>query len=663
MTGVYSALSTQLYAWAHYLFALILVYAAAPRVMFAAIDGTRADQAVANYARMVLYVILSGYLLVAVRLYEVIGILCVAILYVAWRQLRGSGRPAGYGSFVIAHFLDLVEYPQLLWQRLRHHVQGHAVRRPSLARVLKWPRGNVDWQRTVRWGLVCVVFGTAGFIRLYDAVAVAAPEMSDGDVTLAWTKYINERILFHDGIYPQGLYLYMATLTKFAVIDPLFVLKFTGPLVTSFTVALLYWLVCRWTGRMFGGWLSALVFGVLGWHLLGQDWSRQAATNSQEFGLLFVFPMLHFANRYLHEGRRPDLWVATAALCDAGLIHSLAYLLAVMGGIAVMASSALQDWSGAKGRLARMALGGTASGIVSLLPIGLGKALHIPMNQSASTFLTSASQGARLPVLTGFDVLGLAAAGLLLCLGCSSLLHRREGRIWWIGGLYGAMVFGLYEFGGYLTHSAVLSARTQDLWALAAALAIGLAGQAAFDGITRGRRLSQAEWIGCAVLLAGTVAWSRPNAIVPYTVQWNEDVDAYLKIDRQYRYADGSYMVVAENFEYALVLGDGYRMDPQAFLDTYDPTKPPLTRYGQAHRDTSVAAHVFLYVYKQIFEVSKDNGIYELQHPLYVQERRNQTRFVKWLAAYRRANGREAARVFYDGPHLTVYEISRETGT
>lgn len=650
---VYSSFTTQVYAWAHYIIAFSLVYVAVPLLFFRRVNGDITDRLLANYVRMVFYVISMTYVLVALKLYEVMGMGCVGLLFLAWRQLRGNAAASIPWSSLVARLYEVVELPGTMLRFL--------YRLPEIKKQwwhLIQPRLQLRVSiKTIRYMMLMLVLFTSAAIRLYDAVYVAAPEESDGDVTLEWTKYISERILFHDGIYPQGWYMYLASLGKFAVIDTLFIIKFSGPLACFMIVLLMCMLLYKFTESTVGAIVAGLVYGVLGYHLLGDDWTRQAASNAQEFGFLFTFPLIYFLRRYFERGRLEDFWVAFACLCDIGLIHSLSYELAAMAGICVVLAAVTIDFRRLKSRILIVLLGGMASGIVSLLPVGLGIVLRIPLNSAATTYLVSSS-AASLPRMNFFDDLAVCSIGLLLATALRQRSMQQNAWSTMIIGLWGVMCFSVYEFGGVLTHSTVLSSRMLDLWAVTAATAIGMAAQTVYNFILRFRYHSLIEgigWIGC---IGAIGVLSPPALIIPYTVQWNDDIDAYLKINHEFRFADGGYMIVAQDFEYDLVSGNGFRMDPRQFLTMYDPKKPPLTRYGSSSVDRSIAPYVFLYYNKKIFEVSKTNGIYPIERPIYTVEEQNKKLMNQWLREFRAANGVGAVKVFYNGPHVEVFELT-----
>lgn len=646
----YSSLPIQAYNIGHFLLAFSLLYIAMPRLLFRPAGRSRMDGFVSLYMRMVFFVILVGYVLLVTKLFESIGILgAVFAVYLIRRSRSGKYRSTA-GASAMALFYDFVEAPYLIRQWFRR--AGPTVRdRLQHLRVRAMPAISPTLLESI---LFVLVMGVSIYIRATDAVTNPAPAMSDGYVTLTWIKYVNERTLFHDGIYPQGMYFYLATLGKFAFINLLFVLKYSGPMSTILIVYGTYYASNRLTGRRDIGLVAALMYGVFGHALLGSDWSRQAATNSQEFGFVFVLPTVYFLHRYLEDGEWVDLMTAAAGVYDTGLTHPLAYILCAIGWGSVMATHFVQPGPFAKTRLWRSLAAGLLSAVVTLAPIALGFLLGHHFNSSASAFASTTTHAAvHPPKLNWADFLGVASILTVTVLSFRELARDGEQRVFTIASLFGAMTFLLYFLGGPVTHSVVLIARMLDLWAVVQPFVVAIA---VFGILRSWKRQWANQWLTSIVLsisLLATIPLGLLRPIIPYKLQWNSSPQAYLHIDGQFK--DAGYMLVASDFEYALVLGNGYRMSQNQFVHRYDPTKPPLTRYGQSHSDTGIASNVFVYYPLKIYEVSKSNSVYPLEAPIYAQERQNKRLLTQWLQTYQKYH---PLRIYYKDSHLIVYEFT-----
>lgn len=647
---MYGSVPNQFYHLLHFGLSLTLIYLLIPRYLFNTVRGTATDRNLSYFMRMNLLVICLGYVLVISKLYEAIGISICVIVFVLVRKSRHVNPAEDPATVMMARFYDLLEFRHVLTSalgRLRlwsREVMTHT--RPGGFRI--------SITRLIPFLLATIVILIASYVRGIDSLLDPAPALSDGYVTLAWMKYVNERILFHDGIYPQGMYFAMATLGKFAFINLLYILRYMGPMNTILIVWGLYYVISALSGSRMGGTMAAAVYGVFGVWLLQGDWTRQAATNSQEFGLLFVVPTMYYLYRYLHQGQRSDYWTAVSGLCVTGLSHPLAYALAVIAFASVMTASVILHLQDHWKRLIRSVYGGFLSGAVALAPIGAGLALGHKLNSSSQSFATSTVQtGVPFPTLHWADWLALLAVIILLTGTVIELTRGRKRAEWLLSAVFGLGVFALYFAGGPLTHSQVLVSRALDLWAVALPFTIGMAWAAAFYLLPS---LPLRRWIeiALAVGIIGTgMALSPPHPISTYKMQWSQDVQQYLSIDDTYRYT--GYMIVAPEEEYALVLGTGYRMSIADFVTMFNPAMPPLTRYGDHSPYRKIAADVFVYFPKHIYQLPATNSVYPLEAPIYRKRLGDRQALSQWLTTYRTHH--RSLDIYFEDPNLIVYHF------
>jgi len=647
---MYDSIANQTIHLLHYSIAFVLVYGLIPRLLFDPVEGTFGTKLTANFLRMTLFTIAFGYLLLASKLLEVIGLVFVIVgwkVLIHYKQRRFSDNTAL--AVVMARFYDFIELPYIAFRnmgRFPTFLRNHVIRGMLVLRT--------KWLSIVSQLPVVSIMVSSTYLRAYDAIHYPAPALSDGYVAIAWLKYVNERILFHDGIYPQGMYFFMDIITKFAMINPLYIVKYTGPLDAMLIVVGLYYFAKAFTGETLAGITAAGLYGIIGHSMLYSDWSRQAATNSQEFGFVFVLPTLYFLHRYLLNGRRVDYWTAFSGICITGLSHPLAYVLNAVGCSVMLLTHVLAGSSNRRKRILLTVCAGAGSGVVTLAPIGLGLVFGRTFNSSSASFATSvALSNVHPPTLDRLDFLALGAL-IVIAIKCGIIISNgKKATVWLFLGMFGSVIFSLFYFGGPISKSIVLISRAFDMWAIVEPLVIA-AGIAAVFSAIKGIRLRR--WLEPISILSvlSIFALNFPTEpIQPYKLQWNEDVQAYLHINRDYHVA--GYMLVAPNDEYALVLGQGFRMGILQFVSTYNPGAPPLTRYHAVQTDKNIPGDVFIYFSKHIFEVSRSNSIYPLEAPLYQQERVNRVKLSAWLAKYRQSH--DSLEVFYDGPNLIVYHI------
>lgn len=645
---MYASLGNQLYVLLHYSFAFLLLMVLIPRWLFQLPASD--ERWMAGYLRIVFVYIVIGYVLVLLKLFEVLAILAVLGLYAARHYLKRTAKAArmNMGTAIGLMFYEALDAGFQLkqtWKTSRAQIKPYLL---SLVRS----RSQSWWWMTAA---LLLVLGVAAYLRFYDAMVNAAPAMSDGYVTLAWMKYIEQRVLFHDGIYPQGFHITLAYLHKFAAIDQLYILKLTGPLNGVLIAYGLHFAVSRWTGNRWAGIAAAVLYGIAGVPMHGQDWIRQASTNSQEFAMVFVFPVFYFLAKYLQRGEREDLWTGAAGLSVVGLVHSLVFAYAGAGLAILLFVGFVLSLRTLGRRVWHLTLAGGAAVLLAVIPFGLGELLGRGLHGSSEDFLTS-KVVVTPPELHLWDLAALAA---LVPLVLAFLLRRkpfREKVFELTAILLIAASFVLYYIAPTVTQSLVLATRTGSLWAMAIPFAIGLGLHAVFLPLRRMRGRSVLQAAICAVLAAVCVRQTHLEPIDPYKMEWNRGVEQYLKIAEENR--PKTWAIISQSEGYSLVLGNGYHIYLKDFLERYDPTLPPVTHFGWEQPDPNLPNEIFIYQEKQVFEVSQANSIYTLLAPQYEARKQENAALEKWIAAYR-ANHKDLD-VYYEDDTLAIYHLHKE---
>jgi len=417
--------------------------------------------------------------------------------------------------------------------------------------------------------------------------------------------------LYHDGIYPHGFHIILSALRKISAIDPVLVLKFAGPLASLLTVAGAWYCATRLTKSPTAGLVAAFVLGLLP-RALPLDYARQASTNSQEFGMAFVLPVVVFLSRYLDEGDRLDLTTAGAGLAVTGLVHPLPALAAAAYTGCCLGAHAICG-SLDRRRARRVIWAGLLAASLSMAPIVAGLLCGIPIHQSSLAFALSGENavGQR---MTPVALAGVccAAGGMVIAL----FRHARGGSRWdtgvrQVGPLKDALVcllltltsLALWQAPRLGLSSLVLSTRGGESGSLGIALGIS-AGVGSLSPDSPARR-GAGRLVAALVLLGlGVLAWKA--GVQPagaYRMQSDAWVDQYLRIATTT--PPHEWMIVGGAEGYALALGVGWHMSLQDFLATYDPAAMPPSRKGdQPDAPVLPVARVFLFLEKNVFRPS-----------------------------------------------------------
>jgi hypothetical protein len=655
---MYAQFSNQLIHLLHYFFAFAFLMIILPKVIFKnRHQGDPLEQIVVNYLKMVFFTIIVGYVLILTKLFEVLSLLAIWSSLIWYKYLSyksGRNRQEVFTSINtwFYDYLDgLFRIGRLLLQNLK-------------TTLLFWKHSITtrfsNFQVISELLVLAFVFISAAYYRFYDALVHAAPAMSDAYVTLAWIKYNSSRKFedfFHDGIYPQGFHINMALLHKFAAIDELYILKYTGPLISMFTMLGFYFVVSRFTGRKIPGIVSALVYGLCG-HLISESaWIRQASTNSQEFAFVFILPTLYFFYQYLHNGKKENFWAGATGLAITGLVHSFAQGFAGLGLLALIAAAILLNTRKYIRQSIEISIAGAASLAIAAFPLGMGFLLGKSLNDSSSAFLTSTLKTPiTIPILHGMDYVALVSLAILVFFFGISLKTRKESLLLLFSIFFIAGTFFINEFGGKITNSTLITSRAGDLWALAVPYCIGMGVYVLFKLFTKLRKRETLELACTVILIVLIMVFIRPTAIQPYKMESDHSVEQYLRIAGSY--PAKMWMVVSQKEGYDLVFSNGYHLLMKDFLPKYDPTKPPLTIVGENAPDAKIPLDTYIYREKNIFEVSKDNVIYSTEKLVYEERARQMIQLGQWVDSYKNAGN--TIEIFFEDNDLIIYHIHRE---
>lgn len=630
----------------HYLFSFCLLFIFLPRLFFTNNYQSKFEYWYSGYIKMILLLIISGYILVIIKLYEVLGLLIMFLLLIGIRYKRMYQK-------------DVKPTIPRLLKFVFDYLDGitKTSYRVLSTNVIFWIReSGIRIRETINWysftvGIALIfTIGDAAYIRFYDAFVNAAPPLSDSYVTLAWMKYINNRQLFHDGIYPQGFHIYLASLSKFAAVDALYILKYTGPLNTLMITVGMYVVVQKLTKNAIGGLTAAWLYGIM-WVILPLfSTDRQAATNSQEFAFVFVFPAIFFLIKFFQNEKREDLVVGLISMAIIGLVHSLGYaLLILMVGILIF--SAFITLKKNLKIYIQIVVGVILTGILSILPMVLGYLLGKNLNASSADYLVSQSSTYHFKMLNNVDYTALGSLLILLLLLFRKTLSNEERFLGCFTLLTGLSVFTIYFAGGFLTHSTVIDSRSVDLWGLTIPFFFGIS----ISFLINALRENWGKFINILMIfgLLCVTFVENPKPIIPYKLEYNENIEQYLRISHQY--LPQTWMIVSQNEGYSIVLGKGYHMLLGNFLKTYNPNAKPLTKFGESSPDKNIPPHIFVFQEKKVFEVSKSNSVYSILAPEYKQRAKQYKELSKWIEIYKR-NGYHT-KIYYQDNHIIIYEF------
>ena len=461
-------------------------------------------------------------------------------------------------------------------------------------------------------------------------------------------KYIDERMLFHDGIYPQGFHIYLSILHKFAACDALYILKYTGPLNGVLTTLGIYLLVVKLTGRKLPGILGAFVFGVLGGNLpLG--WDRQSATNSQEFAMVFLLPAWYYAIAFLQTRNKQYLWTAAAAITVIGLVHTLILAYLWVGLVCLITAYLLLNFRQTFRSAVYLIAAGIVAGFIAALPMPIALLFGKKFHTESLAFLTRTMQTG-IPILTLIDKLALVGFGLFLLI---SVWKRKTGSnlevslfIFFLG----ILSFLMYSLMGPLTGNVVLVTRLGILWSLLASVGIGIGTEALLrmiPGKQNTLRLSVFSVISL-FLMVWAVTYFKPSPAQSYKMQYDAEVNQYLRISKEYN--PSQWTMVSTIDGYDLVLGKGWSILLGDFLNWYNPQRSKLVRSVDGKEEILDVPDIFIFIQKKLFIVNMKE-----MEPILAQRVKDYAALEQWVANYRASH--DNLSIYYQDDYIVIYQI------
>lgn len=609
------------------------------------------DRTVSGAAIAMLVLVIAGYVLAAGHLFGWVGLVCALLVPWVWRLSRQEPeepifetlRPLERLSAALLAELDALP---TLPRRL-------AARVPRAFRRVLFALGSVGPYNAGVFLAFAAVAAVTVWMRFDANWLHAALQTSDAYVVVVWVKMVALQHIFPSGVYPEGFHVLTAALQTLTLANAVVFVKFIGPLVGVGMTASVGYTAYRMSGRPVAALVAVLVYGTLP-HLLAYDPTRQAATDSQEFGNMLVLPVLWFVTQAWRERKAWDYRVTVMVLLGlVAMVHPMAALNAGLCGIAATAGS----WVTGGFHAPTLRFITTRMALVILLgtvPLGIGLAFGLHLYANSAGFLTGSLVSSAPPLTPAVWMAALGTAGLVLI----RLLRRRPlaevgeavSALLALG--FAVVVWQAPRFG---FDSVLLVTRSGEFVGLTTALGLGLGVCAVLEVASAVAPEILASW---GALLAGgallVTAWLRlpPAPLASYTL----DSDAFVatSVEIATRFPATEWMTVSEGIGgYALDLGQGYNLDIASFLQnaSYQPAWPTY-REPNGQVEPLGSQYIFLFVNRR-FHVPPVAGAAQT---LPRQEREN-SQLKQWIASWEQLHG--PLRVFSQNGSLIVYEFAR----
>lgn len=639
---------------------------------------------------MVSVTLVLVHLLAFLRLYDtfslVVGYICIGALAMQAQGRSPVGLLRRLGTRAVVSLLDAAEQTRPLGSGIGEYLQRQV--RASVLGLWSWAR----WAVNPAEGLLPMgVLVYSAYLRFHHSLTHAYLGAPDSYVHLAWTKYLSANQIYRDGIYPYGYHAVLSAFEKLTFMDPLLIVRFTGPLAGLLLVLSVYYV----SRKLFRGLEILAVPGTFIFGLgigLPSAISRQISALPQEFAAIFLLPGFYFGARYLERGTRRDLALFALCLGITVAVHPYVSPYLVVG-VALAAAARFMSRPHIVGtqpvwRIAfNLFFWGAVAVAVALAPLGVGAAQGIEFHSSLEYVAAMVTTGAvsaddsvpvwqRLLSKDPFLDVTLALAGLLA-------LHTAVvARVRLLKGekptepaalmalpLFSLVLYLMYRGRSLGLPSLMDPARTGVFFSLVASLIYGMAAYRIVAAL--GSRLLTARMrtylaAGFALVAVLCLGFRYPTS-PPAGTQLEYDAAAgnYLRIQASFPALD--WTIVSPVEQYPQVLKKGWHYESWEFVRDFG-----LAEANDPSFDLPIpTTYVFIFAEKIPLRVDKSsnpvlaNGAVSslaagsASEPYRDPERRAviQATLIAWAEAYMETH--DNMRVFYEDEEMIIYMIKR----
>lgn len=632
-------------------------------------DAAPVDRFFDNLVLMTSTGIVFVHLLALLHIYSIVTVLlCYLLLYTVRIWHREKTFPLEVlRSFVVQKTvltLDILDSVVDLKVATREFVQK---------KWAEWKERAGDRQAVVHVLLFGTILIYAAALRYANVFRSPVFVFSDPYSHLLWMKQLESGNLYPSGTdgqyYPRGFHSFLAILHGLTGLDGSLSVLLTGPLVGTLLVVAVYYLGKRLTQSTEAALIGMFLFGTFiepitllhSYYLdegvletknaidaLYPRWfMRQTTPLPDEFGLLFLLPVLFSAYVYLTERRRRVFVLFCLGSITIFMTHPLiSATLAVGLGALVITSFLLRilAWNSLKA----LTIAGFVTAVVGNLQLiyaflfDQGVVERVAQGYSGASWL--GGFGA-LPYT--FEIMTSAALGSLFLLGGVFFAGGRERKLLW--GFFGLYVL-LLVFLGRSVNFGVRYLIGPDrlghyrILLLCGALA-GVYSLVTFFPLLaewyRARRWLYQTVTALSLMVLGVFGFPSEIPSPPH-YEYDSLAEVSYRIKRAFPPLE--WTLVSTTEDYSKVYKDkGWHMNVGEFLETYDPYDPEFE---------IPTPYTFIFVEKRFFAVSSDPSLNRPGVRLDLERR-----LQEWTSIYRMLH--EDMSVFYEDWDILVYLVTQ----
>ncbi len=576
----------------HYLFSIVLILIILPRFFLNSLYKDNLEKIFSDAIKMSCILISLGYILLIFQLFEIISVVFL-LFFVGIRIIKFRRKSTTLEESISQ--LEALMYDFFDGKfKLREAINLYFKTRIQSVKIF-FKDKFLNPKNMVTSISIIFILMFAIYIRVYNVLYLASPSYGNRYTTIKWIKDIRGNEMFNDGIYPQGLHIFWATIQEFTRIDVLYMAKYTGPLIQILIILGIYFVISRLTRNLVSGIVGMIIYAMLGGYIDSDFWKWQVEADSGTFAHIFMLPVLYFLILYLRDFDMNALYTLFSGMTVIAFIHPTSYLYLVIGVCLISIVFYIAKWKKDGSSISRVLLLSLFAFILSIIPfiIGLflGRGFHISFVQ----------------------------------------------------------MFQSEHISTYMLSS------TPTLLPLIVSILIGFSWNVILKYILRIPYQAFIERALLIIVIVSAMFFTVLKPIEPIKIDWDSSVDQYIGISKDF--SPRTWMIVSKETFSSIVQGKGYHMNFQELVNNYTPSEKNLTLINASEPNLNIAPHVFIYIEKEFRDENFNQSKYAQLTSLYETWRRDREAFMSWKDKYESENGE--IEIYYEDVHLVIYYLER----
>jgi hypothetical protein len=286
-------------------------------------------------------------------------------------------------------------------------------------------------------------------------------------------------------------------------------------------------------------------------------------------------------------------------------------------------------------------------------PLALGRLMKNKFHSSSEEFLTEKLNIIQYPALKVTDTIALASIFLLFIFILFNIKQVNKYFAHVSVLLLSSISFIIYYFGGAVTQSAVIATRFPDLWNLTSTVAIGSAIHIILKIVKNEHYKRASGVLITTALLLTCLFYIKPQPIVTYKMERNEEVEQYLRISDMCNPTQWT-IVSDRDGDYSQILGRGTHIRTNEFVEKYSPYSTYIYYDGSEYK----VPDVFIYHDRKPFSFGEVEASIEERKMAIERRTAANEKLTTWLQEYK--NNHDNLELFYEDENFEIYHIQQE---